>query len=541
MKAEIGELRGSHSLISRVPVGGGVMRASGISCRLRAVVVGFAAAACAVLLTPIQASAQAGGDLDTILQKLETYANNNWNREKVPGFAYAVVKGSETVYARGFGKKSQYSTADDVDEHTLFEIGSCTKAFNATVLGTVVDEGTIAWSDKVLVYLPDFKMNDPWVTKEFLVEDLLAQRSGMPPYSLDTMSLIGFNRADIMRATRWVTSLTSFRSAFGYQNNLHLWAAELIEKKTGLAWEEAVQQRILGPLGMTESTFDFATYDANPDHALGHQPLNGGGLWTIPPDWPYRGWVLTYAPAGGLCSSVADMAKWVALQLGNGCYGGVTILKVETLQAIRAPRIYQTTKSTGVSSYAMGWGFQSAPQTRWYVHDGETTGMHSIVAIYPDWDLGLVVLTNASGHILPECMAFGLLNIYTGVEPHDCPSEAVADLLPAPRGNPCDNAAATGVVAAIPPAKLAGTYENPAYGRAAVKKEASGLTMTLGPAKRFGQLTPVDVNKYSFEWPDWPGMSSCVVFKADASGNVTKLTILELSDVRGGDFKRVDR
>ena len=513
------------------------MRRQGASRTTRTAAAGISVAVCAFLLVPLRISAQARGDFDRVLQDLESYAIESWDPAKVPGFAYAVVKGSEMVYVRGFGQRSQEPSSGPVDEHTLFEIGSTTKAFNAAVLGTVVDEGKAAWSDRVRDHLRDFKMYDPWVTKEFRVEDLMAQRSGMPPYALDLMSLLGFGRADIRRATRFVEPVTSFRSAFGYQNCLHLWASELIEEKTGLTWEEAVRRRILEPLGMAESTFDPAAYDANPNHCLGHLVLEDGSLWTIPPDWPYRGWLTTYAPAGGLCSNAADMAKWVALQLGNGAYGGQVILRPETLQAIRAPRIYQATGPTGVSSYAMGWSFQSSPQTPWYVHDGETEGMHSIVAVYPEWDLGLVVLTNTPGNKIPECMAFGLLAICTGAEPHACPSQAEDGLLP-------DRRAARAAaplpesVAAIPPGKLSGTYKNPAYGKAIVRKNGAALTLTLGPARRVGPLTLLAKNRYRFDWPDWPGMVSTLTFKADATGEVTKLTIEEFSDVDGGAFQR---
>lgn len=477
-------------------------------------------------------------DLDPILRDLEAYALTIWDPGVVPGMAYAVVRGPETVYARGFGTRSMTPASGPVDERTLFEIGSCTKAFNAAAVGTVVDEGKVAWSDKVGDHLPHFKMNDKWVTREFKVEDLMAQRSGMPAYALDMMSFSGFDRGGIMRAVRLVEPVSSFRSSFAYQNNLHLWAAELVETKTGLVWEEAVRQRLLAPLGMSESTFDSATYDASPNHAMGHISQSDGSLWMIPPDWPYRNWLTVYAPAGGLMSNVSDMAKWVSFQLGNGSWGGRVLLKPETVTAIRAPRIYRGTTSLGVASYAMGWAFQSSPETPWYLHDGETAGMHSIVAIYPQCDLGLVVLTNNSGNTVPECLAVRLLELVFGTEPRGCPHRGDSDYPPL-RKRVSGESRAPESGAAIPPGKLVGTYENPAYGRAVVKRDTGGMTMTLGPARRGGVLSPLGSNRYLFEWSQWPGMSSVATFKADSSGEVTKVTLEGFEDVRGGDFKRV--
>jgi len=493
----------------------------------------------------IAPSAATPGDLDAVLQAMETKAPDLMKRDNVPGMAYAVVQGDQVVYARGFGYRDQDASSGLVDEHTLFEIGSTTKAFNAAALGTVVDEGKIAWTDRVRDHLPDFKMNDPWVTKEFLVEDLLGQRSGMPAYALDNMPGIGFNRADVRHATRLVEPVTSFRAKFGYQNCMHLWAADLIEKKTSLVWEEVVRRRILEPLGMSESTFDFDVYDANPNHARGHIVQGDKSLWTIPPDWPYRKWIGIYAPAGGLMSSVGDMAKWVALQIGNGTFGGRVLLKPETMAAIRAPRIYLGKDDIGVSSYAMGWILASSPYTPVYWHNGATPGMHSIVFIYPEGKLGLVVLTNLPDNKVPEDLARMLLWGYFcgapagAVGPCEAGIAGAADALPGRYTDVCKAASAPAVAAAIPIKKLLGTYENPAYGKVVVKREGGGLTMSLGPDKVLGTLTSKGGDTYTWAWPDWPGNTATVTFKADASGQVSKLTIKEFGDVKGGDFRRV--
>ena len=520
------------------------MGQNGISRYLKTAVTCTAALACLLFLFPTMAPAQAVGDLDAVLREMESQAPVLMERDKVPGMAYAVVKGDQVVYARGFGFRDKDDASGLVDERTLFEIGSTTKAFNAAALGTVVDEGKVAWSDRVRDHLPDFKMKDSWVTRELLVEDLIAQRSGMPAYALDNMPGIGFDREDVRRATRLVDPITSFRAKFGYQNCMHLWASDLIEKKTGLAWEEVVRRRILEPLGMSESTFDFDTYDASPNHARGHIVLDktkpiDTGLWTIPPDWPYRKWIAIYAPAGGLMSNVADMAKWVALQVGNGTFGGKVILKPETMAAIRAPRIYLGKDDIGVSSYAMGWIMAASPRTPVYWHNGATPGMHSIVFIYPEGQLGLVVLTNHPANKVPEDLARILLNSYFCGAPIEAATlQGTYDSLPGRSSIACEDAAATESAATIPFGKLVGTYENPAYGKVVVKRDGAGLSMSLGPDKVLGTLTSKGGDSYIYQWPEWPGNVATVTFKADSAGAVTKLTILEFSDVHGGDFKK---
>ena len=96
----------------------------------------------------------------------------------VPGAAVAIVSGDRTVYSKGFGVRSKAGT-DPVTPDTLFQAGSTTKAFLATVLAIAVDRGKLRWNDRVVDLYPDFALRDPYVTREFRIFDLLAQRSGL--------------------------------------------------------------------------------------------------------------------------------------------------------------------------------------------------------------------------------------------------------------------------------------------------------------------------------------------------------------------------
>ena len=105
--------------------------------------------------------------------------------------AISIVQGDEMIYAKGFGVK-KVGENDPVDEKTIFQIGSTSKAFTAALVAMMVDEGKLHWKDKVIDYLPDFRMYDPWVTREFLINDAMAQHSGMPGYAGDFLSFIGY-------------------------------------------------------------------------------------------------------------------------------------------------------------------------------------------------------------------------------------------------------------------------------------------------------------------------------------------------------------
>ena len=175
--------------------------------------------------------------------------------------AIAVVHQDRVIYAQGFGVKKLGAT-DPVDPHTLFSIGSTSKAFTSALIALLADEEKPRWEDPVVDHVPAFEMSDPWVTRAFMIEDLMAQRSGMSPYAGDLLAVIGFDASAIQAQIKHMPLVSSFRSRFGYVNNLFLVAAEVIKRHTGMPWEEAVQRHLFAPLGMAESSTGREAYQS---------------------------------------------------------------------------------------------------------------------------------------------------------------------------------------------------------------------------------------------------------------------------------------
>ena len=116
----------------------------------------------------------------------------------VPGLAIGIVAGNKLVYAKGFGFRSKGGAP--VDTQTLFQIASVTKAFLSTTMAIAVDRGKLHWDDRIVDLDPEFQLRDPWVTREFRVFDLMAQRSGLPPYANEFLTLLGFDRSGVRNA-----------------------------------------------------------------------------------------------------------------------------------------------------------------------------------------------------------------------------------------------------------------------------------------------------------------------------------------------------
>jgi CubicO group peptidase (beta-lactamase class C family) len=314
----------------------------------------------------------------------------------VPGIAVGVIKDGKLVHAKGYGVRSLASRLP-VDENTLFGIASNTKAFTVAALGILIDEGKLQWDDKVIKYIPEFVLYDPWVTKEFTIRDLLCHRSGMGLGAGDLMFFpdsSDFSTADVIYNLRYLKASSSFRSKYDYDNNLYLVAGEVIARISGMSWDDFIDMRILHPLGMNKSA---SSYDLLPDKSNvidAHAPVNG----VVQVITRHNG--KADHAAGGIYSSIADLGKWVMLQLNHGKYDGNKILfsdkvheemwSAQTITGSGAPGWYNTHFRT----YGLGFGVSDVKGYKQINHTGGLEGMVTQITMFPELNLGIIVLTN---------------------------------------------------------------------------------------------------------------------------------------------------
>jgi CubicO group peptidase (beta-lactamase class C family) len=316
----------------------------------------------------------------------------------VPGIAISLVKDGHVIYEKGYGVRSLQGV-EKVDTNTLFGIASNTKAFTAAALGILVDRGMINWDDKVIDFIPEFKMYDPYVTSEFTIRDLLSHHSGLEPSAGDLMhdpDSSDFTIRDIIHSMRFLKPVSSFRSRFAYSNNMYIVAGEVITRVSGSSWETFVKKNILAPLQMDQSVPSYAGVKNKPNIIDGHSVINGT-VSVIP---RYSSALLD--PAGGMYSSVADMSKWVIMLLNGGKYGDSLKKQVfresirnemwspQTILQVRGGDRY----NTHFGAYGLGWFLDDIKGYKQVFHTGQDEGMVSEVAMLPELKLGIIVLTN---------------------------------------------------------------------------------------------------------------------------------------------------
>jgi CubicO group peptidase (beta-lactamase class C family) len=329
-------------------------------------------------------------DIDAaVLRAMEAFS--------VPGMSVSVVKDGTTYYASGQGV-AEFGERAAVDGQTLFQIGSVSKAFTAASLAILVDEGKLGWDDHVIDSLPEFQMYDAWVTREFTIRDLLTHRSGLPLGAGDLLIFPDGNatRAEIIHAFRYLEPSSSFRSKFDYDNLLYIVAGEVVERVSGMPFEDFLEQRLLIPIGMDDCV---ATPSRTNDEAVQATPhvLMDSGVETTT-----SGLNDVTAPAGGITCSASSMAKWMLFVLNRGeTESGAQLISIaqfdqllKPVTLVSAPGYMVENAGSHLNAYALGWNVSTFYGQPSLSHGGAVWGMTTFILILPDQGLGVFASNN---------------------------------------------------------------------------------------------------------------------------------------------------
>ncbi|HSX25677.1 MAG TPA: serine hydrolase [Chlamydiales bacterium] len=352
---------------------------------------------------PLSAKAQRA---QMLLEGFDQVVEKALKEYQVPGIAIGVVVDGQVVYAKGLGYRDLEKKLP-VTSDTVFPIGSCTKAFTSFIAGTLIDEGTMAWDEKVLDILPDFRLWDLYATQKLTIRDLLTHRSGMPrhDYMWYTSDM---SRAELMRRVRYLEPSTDIRERYQYNNLMYLSAACAMETATGKSWEDLVTARILKPLGMTNTTFTIEEMQKSKNYSFPYMEKNDQ-----PKKIPLRN-VNPVAPAASINSNVADLTRWVQLHLNGGVFNNQTLISPATLQEMHAPQVIvpgaPESKETLLYAYGIGWSIVSYRGHYYLSHDGGIDGFTSVVGFLPNEGVGIVILGNRNLSSLPRYVSFEIID-----------------------------------------------------------------------------------------------------------------------------------
>jgi len=418
---------------------------------------------------------------DTLLNLVgfDKFANEILAEWKVPGVAVSIVKDGKVSYAEGFGYKD-VKNGLKVTPHTIFAIGSCTKAFTATTMGILVDEGKLDWDKPVRTYLPTFKLLDPVASEQMTPRDLVCHRSGLPRHDR-VWYLSPFGRQELFERLQYLEPSRGFRAAYQYQNLMFMTAGYLVEKIVGVPWEEFAGKRILEPLEMRETDFTVTDSQKAPDFALPYQEIKGK-VEQI----PFCN-IDAIGPAGSINSSVSDMAKWVLFNLNKGRYGEKAdqrIVAEATLAKIHSPQMVVPDAlkydELFYASYGMGWRITAYRGHPFIYHHGAIDGFSAMVSFMPRDNIGVVLLNNLEDAPINSILAYNIYDRLLGLNHidwnqriHEEQAKSRQEAEKTKKEREKDRKPDTRLSHSLD--DYAGTYEHPGYGILTIEKEGNGL------------------------------------------------------------------
>ncbi|MDV3455552.1 serine hydrolase [Sphingomonas sp. HF-S4] len=460
-----------------------------------------------------------------------------------PGIAVAIVEHGKTTLSQGWGVR-KLGEAAKVDADTIFQTGSTGKAFTAAALAILVDQGKIAWDDKVIDHMPWFRMYDPWVTREITVRDLLVHRSGLGLGAGDLLFVPrgSLSRKETVKRVAHLKPATSFRSNYAYDNILYMVAGQLIEEVSGKTWEEFMAREVLGRGGMKTATATYEARWATRDRAFPHARIGG----VVRGDGPNS--VLdereelgrAAMPAGGLALSANDLAQWLKIQLGHGALpgGGRLFSEAQAAEMWKGVTIQPITPYPGglasltpkFSSYGLGWEVEDYKGARIISHGGGVFGSITHVILLPDQDVGIAVVVNSEDVALLRGVAHLLVDHYLGLPDQDWPKRFGDFMAQRIAGGKAALASVKAAPAKVGPSlsleRYAGTYRDPWYGDVAVTGAADGLRIDFKTTPRMaGKLVHWQYDTFVTRFDDKAIEPAYVTFALDAEGKVSRVTM----------------
>jgi CubicO group peptidase (beta-lactamase class C family) len=436
-----------------------------------------------------------------VKDSLDNYTQKALSDWKIPGIAVCIVKDGKVVWMKGYGVK-EVGTNNQVDENTLFMIGSNTKAFTATALAMLDAKKRLSLDDRVIKWLPDFKLYDPWVSKEATIRDLLCHRLGFETFQGDFMYFDSdLSLQEVRDRFAKVKPVYSFRSRWGYTNAAFMTAGEVIPKVTGRTWAQFITDSIFKPLAMNHSLALSKDIETASNKATAHTVVKGE-IKKIA-----YGRLENMAPAGSISSSVNDLSHWVLMQLNNGKYNDV--------QVVAAPAINQTKLPASIlgnggalfnrghfALYGLGWMLQEYNGRKVVSHTGGVNGFVTSVTLLPEEKLGIIVLTNTDANNFYEALKWEIMDAYMNLPYRNYSKVYLAQQTQQQTAqDKWEQLKRDTIAMHIKPTlslqNFTGTYKHDVYGNMTIAQKADKLVATFEHHKgRYAELEALGGNRF---------------------------------------------
>jgi len=453
----------------------------------------------------------------------------------IPGVAVAIVQDARVTFARGFGVR-QTGHPELVDEHTIFAVGSTSKAFTAAAVAMLLDEEMLAWDDPVIDHLPDFRLSDTYITRDLRIRDLMSHNSGLLRGDRIWYAS-GRSREEVLHQVRHQPVTFPLRSTFQYNNTTWIAAGEVIEALSGTSWDDFMTSRLFEPLGMTRSTTRVGPLAEMDNVAAPHIKTPEGDLLAV----PYRN-IDNAGPAGSINSSALQMAQWVRLQLADGEYEGERLVSEAAMREMHTPQMVIRMEGawaliwpeSDFLNYGLGWFLADYRDLKTVSHGGNIDGMTALVTLVPERNYGFVFLVNLNAaNGFASALAHRLIDRLEGGEQLPWSDRMLASWRKLEEEGRAEaqkeeDARIADAPLTLPPSAYAGTYANDMYGEIVVTEEDGSLRARFGT----GFEGPLEHWHYDTFRSAWDGAANSREFMRFEIGKDGTVAVLH-ADIEG--------
>ncbi len=337
--------------------------------------------------------------------ELEPLVHQQIERYRVPGVAVGILhEGDRERF--GFGC-ANIETGEPVGPDTLFQIGSVSKVFTATLLLHLVDQRLLDLDVPVVRYVPELGLTDPRARQTLTLRHLLTHRGG---FYGDRFDDHGAGDDALERAVEAFGDLPQHAAPgelWAYSNAGFDLIGRAIENVLGQTFESAMRERIFEPLEMPRATY-FAADAIRHSVTVGHfvddeQRLRVANPFQIP---------RRANPAGGIIATVGELIRFAELHIGDGVWGNARLLQPETARMMRELQ----TEADFTRRWGLGWSLREIAGVRAVEHTGATNGFMGRLCVIPERNFALAILTNGEtggsvhsaiySHVLQKVVGF---------------------------------------------------------------------------------------------------------------------------------------
>jgi len=354
-----------------------------------------------ILLIALTSFAQKQNN-DNRFAGLETELNKVLETWNAAGFAVAVVEKDKIIYSKGFGFRD-YENKIPVTPNTLFAIGSSSKAFTSGLLGIFREEGKLSFDDSPIKHIPELRFYNNEMNNLITIKDIMTHRTGLPRHDLSWYFFTTQSRDSLMQRIQYQEPFAKVREKWYYNNFMFLTQGVIAERITGKSWEENMQEKFFGPLGMNTSNAVIDGLKKGKDASFGYQVKND----SIIKKMDYYD-IAAMGPAGSINSSVNEISNWLITWINGGKFKDTQILPESYVKEAMSPQMIMANSipdkefpDMHISTYGYGWMISSYKGHYRVEHGGNIDGFSANVAFFPTDSIGIVVLANQNGSLIP--------------------------------------------------------------------------------------------------------------------------------------------